>query len=318
MEQRILGNTGINVSEIGFGAWTIGSESYGEVSEADATDAITSYVQAGGNFIDTARRYGASERRIGQYLEANRNREKLILCSKTFAGQKMESITEIREDVEESLKQLSTSYIDIYYLHQPPENDEVIDNALIQLEKAKEEGLIKYIGASIKGPNVSQSTLDLCQKYIAGGRVDVLQVVYSILRQKLHGVIIKAHEAGIGIVARTALESGFLTGKYPPGFTFPADDHRARWSREHLNFILETTQDIRQMVPSPYTSISEMATKFSLSNPGVSTLILGARNSDQVNDNMNTSKLPMLSSPTLEILKRRYGNITEKCNTKVL
>ena len=99
MKKRILGNTGIKVSEIGFGAWTIGSESYGEVSEADAIDAITSYVQAGGNFIDTARRYGASEKRIGQYLETNRNREKLILCSKTFAGQTMETITEIREDV---------------------------------------------------------------------------------------------------------------------------------------------------------------------------------------------------------------------------
>ena len=88
-----------------------------------------------------------------------------------------------------------------------------------RLEKAKEEGLIRHIGASIKGPNVNQMTVDLCRKYIKTGRVDVFQVVYSILRQKLYDVILEAQNAGIGIVARTALESGFLSGNYRPGHT---------------------------------------------------------------------------------------------------
>ena len=318
MRKRILGSTQLEVSEIGFGAWTIGGESYGDVSETDAIDAIDSYVSAGGNFIDTARQYGASEKLIGQYFNTNRNREEIILCSKTFAGQQMGTISKIREDIEESLKLLGTSYIDVYYLHQPPEDDVVIDKALYQLEKAKDEGLIKHIGASLKGPNVSRSTVDLCRKYIQCGRVDVFQLVYSILRQKLHEVITEAHEAGIGIVARTALESGFLTGKYLPGHIFPESDHRARWSKEHLNFILGTTLDINKIVSPPYENIAQMATKFTIGNPGVSTLILGARDTDQVMKNMNTKNLPALPDQTLETLKQRYGNITEKCNTKIL
>jgi aryl-alcohol dehydrogenase-like predicted oxidoreductase len=228
----------------------------------------------------------------------------------------METVPMIREDVEESLKLIGTSYIDVYYLHQPPEDDGVIDAALTELEKAKEEGLIRHIGASIKGPNVNQMTVDLCRKYIKTGRVDVFQVVYSILRQKLYDVILEAQDAGIGIVARTALESGFLSGNYRPGHVFTEPDHRARWIEANLEFILEKTRDIGKLVNAPYENIPQIATKFTLTNPGVSTLILGARNSDQVIRNMKTEILPPLPEETLNVLKQTYGYITERCNTK--
>ena len=196
MRKRILGKTGLQVTELGFGAWTIGGVSYGDIEKKDAVDTINSYINAGGNFIDTARRYDASESILGNYFKEYRNREDIILCSKTFAGQKIETIPTIREDVEESLKLMGTSYIDVYYLHQPPDDEDVIEAALTELEKAKEEGLIRHIGASIKGPNVNQITVDLCRKYIKLGRVEVFQVVYSILRQKLYDVILEAQDAG--------------------------------------------------------------------------------------------------------------------------
>ena len=316
MRKRILGKTGLEVTELGFGAWTIGGVSYGDVEKKDAVDTINSYINAGGNFIDTARRYDASESILGNYFKEYRNRENIILCSKTFAGQQMETVPMIREDVEESLKLIGTSYIDVYYLHQPPEDDGVIDAALTELEKAKEEGLIRHIGASIKGPNVNQMTVDLCRKYIKTGRVDVFQVVYSILRQKLYDVILEAQDAGIGIVARTALESGFLSGNYRPGHVFTEPDHRARWIEANLEFILEKTRDIGKLVNAPYENIPQIATKFTLTNPGISTLILGARNSDQVIRNMKTEILPPLPEETLNVLKQTYGYITERCNTK--
>jgi len=316
MRKRILGKTGLEVTELGFGAWTIGGVSYGDVEKKDAVDTINSYINAGGNFIDTARRYDASESILGNYFKEYRNRENIILCSKTFAGQQMETVPIIREDVEASLKLMGTSYIDVYYLHQPPEDDGVIDAALTELEKAKEEGLIRHIGASIKGPNVNQMTVDLCRKYIKTGRVDVFQVVYSILRQKLYDVILEAQDAGIGIVARTALESGFLSGNYRPGHVFTEPDHRARWIEANLEFILEKTRDIGKLVNAPYENIPQIATKFTLTNPGISTLILGARNSDQVIRNMKTEILPPLPEETLNVLKQTYGYITERCNTK--
>ena len=316
MRKRILGKTGLDVTELGFGAWTIGGVSYGDVEKKDALDTINSYINAGGNFIDTARRYDSSESILGNYFKEYRNRENIILCSKTFAGQQIETVPIIREDVEASLKLMGTSYIDVYYLHQPPEDDGVIDAALTELEKAKEEGLIRNIGASIKGPNVNQMTVDLCRKYIKTGRVDVFQVVYSILRQKLYDVILEAQDAGIGIVARTALESGFLSGNYRPGHVFTQPDHRARWVEANLEFILEKTRDIGTLVNAPYENIPQMATKFTLANPSVSTLILGARNSDQVIRNMKTEILPPLPEETLNVLKQTYGYITERCNTK--
>ena len=316
MRKRILGKTGLEVTELGFGAWTIGGVSYGDVDKKDAVDTINSYINAGGNFIDTARRYDASESILGNYFKEYRNRENIVLCSKTFAGQQMETVPIIREDVEASLKLMGTSYIDVYYLHQPPEDDGVIDAALTELEKAKEEGLIRHIGASIKGPNVNQMTVDLCRKYIKTGRVDVFQVVYSILRQKLYDVILEAQDAGIGIVARTALESGFLSGNYSPGHVFTEPDHRARWIEANLEFILEKTRDIGKLVNAPYENIPQIATKFTLTNPGISTLILGARNSDQVIRNMKTEILPPLPEETLNVLKQTYGYITERCNTK--
>ena len=316
MRKRILGKTGLQVTELGFGAWTIGGVSYGDIEKKDAVDTINSYINAGGNFIDTARRYDASESILGNYFKEYRNRKDIILCSKTFAGQKIETIPTIREDVEESLKLMGTSYIDVYYLHQPPEDEDVIEAALTELEKAKEEGLIRHIGASIKGPNVNQTTVDLCRKYIKLGRVEVFQVVYSILRQKLYDVILEAQDAGIGIVARTALESGFLSGNYRPGHVFTEPDHRARWIEDNLKFILEKTREIGKLVNPPYENIPQMATKFTLANPGVSTLILGARNSDQVIRNMKTEILPPLPEATLNVLKQTYGNITECCNTK--
>ena len=316
MRKRILGKTGLEVTELGFGAWTIGGVSYGDVEKKDAVDTINSYINAGGNFIDTARRYDSSESILGNYFKEHRNRETIILCSKTFAGQQIETVPIIREDVEASLKLMGTSYIDVYYLHQPPDDEDVIEAALTELEKAKEEGLIRHIGASIKGPNVNQITVDLCRKYIKTGRVDVFQVVYSILRQKLYDVILEAQDAGIGIVARTALESGFLSGNYRPGHVFTQPDHRARWVEANLEFILGKTRDIGKLVNAPYENIPQMATKFTLANPSVSTLILGARNSDQVIRNMKTEILPPLPEETLNVLKQTYGYITERCNTK--
>jgi len=315
VRKRQLGRTGLMVSELGFGAWTIGGVSYGDVDVQDALSTIEAYVQAGGNFIDTARGYDESETIIGKYLKEYGNRDDLIICSKTFSGQKMATVPTIRPDVEESLKQMGTDYIDVYYLHQPPEDDDVIKAAVIELEKLKEEGLIRHIGASIKGPNVSDGTVELCKRYIELGRVDVFEVVYSILRQKLHDVIISAHDAGIGIVARTVLESGFLTGKYAPGHVFPESDHRARWPEERLNFILEKAQEISKIVSPPYEDTPQIATKFSLANPGISTLILGARNRDQVLRNMGTETLPALPEATINVLKEKFGDITENCNT---
>ena len=125
------------------------------------------------------------------------------------------------------------------------------------MEQLKTEGKIRAIGASIKGPNVTQHTADLCRQYINTGKVDVLQLVYSIFRQSNAQVFEQARQAGVGIIARTVLESGFLTGKYNSQSLFSEGDHRRRWSAEQLQEFKEASGRIEaKFIKPPFETIA--------------------------------------------------------------
>jgi myo-inositol catabolism protein IolS len=154
--KRVLGRTGFNVSELGFGAWAIGGTAYGPVSDTDAIECITQYLSAGGNFIDTARSYGNSEAILGKALQNIGLRDQIFISTKTVKGESLETIPEITADLEESLRLLITDFVDIYYLHRPPVDPKVMNRALDVLEEFKYAGKIRAIGASIKGPAVTE------------------------------------------------------------------------------------------------------------------------------------------------------------------
>lgn len=312
-KKRNLGKTNLKVTELGFGAWSIGGLGYGPVQEKQALETIKAYIESDGNFIDTARGYHKSEEILGKILSKNNLRKKLILASKTFAGERKETIPQIRKDLEESLKLLKTDYLDLYYLHQPPEDPEVIDAALNEFEKLKKQGKIRFIGASIKGPDVTDKTEELCQHYISTKRIDVIQLVYSILRQRLFGIIGEAGRNGVGIVARTVLESGLLTGKYLPGHQF--DDHRARYNEKNLDYILKTAKDLENFaIISPFKNLAQVAIKFALEPKGVSSVILGAHTKEQIEINMAIENLPELNKELVEKLKNKYKDKNNKFN----
>jgi len=155
---------------------------------------------------------------------------------------------------------------------------------------------------------------DLCQQYIHTGRVDALQVIYSIFRQKTAEIFQDAYKNGVGIVARTVLESGFLTGKYKPGQTFSGDDHRKRWGNQTLQSILQQTQDLQSIVEPPYTALNQIAIRFALQRPEVTTLLLGARNASQIEQNFSAENLPPLSAERYESLLKQFANRTESFN----
>ncbi len=317
LKKRVLGRTGVEVTEFGFGSWPLGGEGpimhYGSVGEEQAVGVFRAYVEAGGNFIDTARAYNECERYLGTYFSKYGGREDLILATKTVAGASMETVPQIRKDLEQSLTLLKTDWVDILYLHQPPEDQEVIDKALDEMETLKKEGKIRALGASIKGVDVNPKTEALCRQYMATGRIDVIQLVYSILRQRHAAVIEEAYRQGVGIVARTALESGLLTGKYQPGHEFTGQDQRTRYNREKLDFILKTTQELMQSVVNPpYDSLAQVAIHFSLALEGVSSLIIGAKTVEQMQRNMQTAAKPALDGDLVRKLRQEYGDLTDK------
>lgn len=309
LKTRTLGKTGFDLTEIGFGAWAIGGRRYGPVAQSDGIDAIHAYIKGGGNFIDTARSYG-SEPLLGQYFAQHGGRENIFIATKAPSVEP----DDIRSDLETSLRELQTDYIDLYYLHRPPENPDHMNRLLDLYDQLKVEGKIRATGASIKGPTVTQNTTDLCQQYIQSGRVDALQVIYSIYRQKTAEIFQESHNNGVGIVARTVLESGFLTGKYKPGQTFSGDDHRKRWGTQRLESILQQTQDLQSIVKPPYTTLSQIAIRFALQCPEVTTLILGARNASQIEQNFSAEDLPPLDTDLYQSLIEQYTDKTETFN----
>jgi len=272
-------------------------------------------LNAGGNFIDTARMYFDSEERIGNTLDRMGVRHDVIIATKTAQGNTLENVSLIRNDLEESLRKLRTDYVDIYQIHHPSDDPNVIEASLIEMEQLKTEGKIRAIGASIKGPNVTQHTADLCHQYINTGKIDALQLVYSIFRQSNAQVFEQARRAGVGIIARTVLESGFLTGKYNSQSLFPEGDHRRRWSAEQLQEFKEASGRIEaKFLKPPFETIAQVAIRFSLAPSEITTLILGARTPDQVERNLSAATLPDLDPETLRDLKEMFEGFEKVVN----
>jgi aryl-alcohol dehydrogenase-like predicted oxidoreductase len=312
--KRTLGRTAFQISELGFGAWQIGGTQYGPVPEAEAVEVIHSYIQAGGNFIDTARVYGESEAILGKVLSKGKLRERILLATKTMKGNERDTIPAIREELEESLRLLKTEYVDLYYLHQPPNDPEVMNQALNLLESFKKEGKLRAIGASIKGPAVTDATVKLCRQYIDSGRIDAIQIVYSILRQKNAPIFDYAQQKGVGIIIRTSIESGFLSGKYRPGQVV-AEGHRKRWTPETQSLIFKRVMEMETYaIQSPYTSMPEVAVRFALDHREVSSVIIGARTPEQMKKNMAIASLPSLSPLIQGRLEEEFGGLTETFN----
>jgi aryl-alcohol dehydrogenase-like predicted oxidoreductase len=305
MLKRKLGSTGFETTEIGFGAWAIGSMHYGKVEEKDALEALETYVDAGGNFIDTARGYTNSETVIGKYFSMRKNREKLVIASKSLSLEE----AKIRADLDESRKLMNTDVLDIYFIHMPPEKTDDMNRILDVYEKLKSEKKIKAIGSSMnRGGYVNQDAAKICLQYINSGRVDVVMLIYSVYRQLMRSVFEEASAKNTGIIGRTALESGFLTGKYDALHKFQDGDHRKRWSEEKLKKIFENVTKLKEIaVNPPYENLSRLAIRFALDESSIGSLILGAKNAAQVKENMKVSELPKLP----EELRNRLSEMFE-------
>lgn len=315
MKKRRAGRTGFHLTECGLGTWALGGVRYGEVSSRSALAVCRQYVELGGNYIDTARVYDGSESIVGEFLHESGLRHQLYVSSKTASGETQETVHRIRADLETSLRELRTDYIDIYYLHQPPEDVSLMNQVLETMTALKEEGKIRAIGASIKGPNVTEETERLSQQYLSTGSLDVLQLVYSVLRQRNRTVIDYAEERDVGVVVRTALESGLLTGRFRPGHRFGGTDQRTRYTPEKLDRVLnEVERLIDDFVRPPHQDLTEIALRFALQPSGVSSVIVGAQAPEEVQNNMRRLELSNLESPLAERLISDYADFTPEAN----
>jgi aryl-alcohol dehydrogenase-like predicted oxidoreductase len=315
MEQRPLGRTGADVSVIGLGTWQLGGD-WGDVDDDAAADVLDAALDAGVTLLDTADVYGdgRSEVRIRQALAARSDRPFVA----TKAGRRADPFTaeqytpeNLRAWIDRSRRNLGVDTLDLVQLHCPPpatyEDDRVYDtlDALVAEEKIAAYG-------------VSVETVAEGLRAIERPGVQSLQVILNIFRRKpLEELLPAAQKADVGILARVPLASGLLTGKYDESTTFPADDHR-NFNRHGESFDVgetfagvpfEVGMDAAREVAAiagPDVSTSAFALRWVIDQPGVTTVIPGARNVEQVRGNVAAASLAPLTDSQLADLERLY------------
>jgi aryl-alcohol dehydrogenase-like predicted oxidoreductase len=313
MKYRTLGNTGLDVSEIGFGAWALGEAWWGTQSESDSVAALERAIERGVNHIDTAAAYGAgkSERIIRDVLKTRK--ETVRVATKTAPENHIwrpapwarwdEAYSEayLRRDVEARLKNLGTDCIDILLLHTWTRAWNRDPGPLLALQKLKQEGKIRAVGIST--PEHDQDSVN---DPMRAGLVDVVQVIFNLFDQDAAAELLPtAVEKNVGIIVRVAFDEGSLTGKYTQNTTFPAGDFRGEYFKgERLADTIVRVEEIKRDLEGTGYTLPQAALLYALAQPGVSAVIPGIRNPAQADLNTAVVHLPPLPQTLVETLRR--------------
>jgi myo-inositol catabolism protein IolS len=296
MKYRTLGKTGLEVSGVSVGMWAIGGDAWGPVEDADSLAAIRRAWELGVNFYDTADVYGRgrSERILAQLI-SDVPREQIVIATKVglwlAGGERPNPYTEpqmIIDDCVASLKRLGIETIDVYQCHLWfDENVEVFAEAFLKL---KEQGKIRFAGVS------TNDFLHLKHFDSAMPGVDTLQVDYSLFNREPEGEILPyCKQNDIGVIVKGPLAMGKLTGKFTSETTFPEGDVRKDWvkgeNRQYFLRDLERVESFRFL--SADRTMAQAALAYILHNLAVSTIIPGAKNPQQVEDNTAAVDLPL-------------------------
>ena len=294
MKYRVLGKTGLKVSVIGIGAWQFGGE-WGKTFKQEEVNAILAAAKESGiNFIDTAECYGdhLSEELIGRYIASDR-REDWIIATKfghrfTERFKRMDDFSAegVLRQLDASLKALQTDYIDLYQFHSGSDESFNNDDLWTMLDKQVRAGKIRHIGISI-GRNDNLFQTEQATRVGAGA----IQVVYNRLdREPEQQVFASCQRQNLGVIARVPLASGFLSGKYKPGTTFPSDDVRHHRDPQTVQRRLEEAEAVLKKEVPATMNPAQWALAWCLKHPAVTCTIPGCKNVEQVRLNAESAQ----------------------------
>ncbi|MDE3104502.1 MAG: aldo/keto reductase [Acidobacteriota bacterium] len=303
MEYRVLGRSGLKVPELCFGAGTLGTsgeffEAWAKTSEAEADRIVGLCMDAGLNFFDTADIYsfGSSEQALGKALAKYRREDVLISTKATFRfGEGPNDVGSSRyhlmQALEGSLKRLGTDYIDVYHLHAFDATTPV-EETLNTLDRMVRDGKVRYLACSnFSGWHLMKS-LSVSERY-GWARYVGHQVYYSLVGRDYEWELMPlALDQGVGALIWSPLGWGRLTGKIRRGVGIPADsrlntkvvvDSGPQVPLEHIYKVVEA---IDEVAAETGKTVPQIALNWLLRRPTVSTLIIGARNEQQLRDNL--------------------------------
>ncbi|HEY2808200.1 MAG TPA: aldo/keto reductase [Steroidobacteraceae bacterium] len=283
MTYRRFGATGLEVSEIGFGAWGIGSQAYGAVAREDSLRALARAEELGCNFVDTAMVYGDSELVLGEFLKGRRSR--WIVASKYSYQPGGMAAT-----LEQQLRRLGTDIIDYYQLHSMPEDERTFEE-LFALKKA---GKVRFAGVSL----YSAHDID---RVLAQPLLDGIQVRFSLLDpDPFLRRVAQLKNGRLAVLVRSTLKEGFLTGKFRRDATFPdPHDQRHRMGAAEIAATVDAVERFRFLEPEAHSMV-RAALAYPLSFPEVSSVLLGTKNEAQAQENFATIPGARLTAASLE------------------
>ena len=316
MEERVIPRLGRRVTVIGLGTWQLGAD-WGDVAADDARAVLDAAVEEGITFFDTADVYGdgRSEQFCG---ELHRRHPELLIATKM--GRRAEQVPEnyVREHFLEwndrSRANLGVEELDLVQLHCPPDEVFASDAVYAALDEMVDAGRIRAYGVSVE--TSAQALTAIARPHVA-----TVQIILNCFRLKpLEEVLPAAREAGVGIIARVPLASGLLSGRYDEHTEFAPDDHRS-YNRHGEAFDVGETfagvpfevglaavRELKSLL-DPGQSLAQFALRWVIDQPGVSTVIPGARNPEQVRANAASASLPPLRDEQLAGVRDVYDRL---------
>jgi aryl-alcohol dehydrogenase-like predicted oxidoreductase len=310
LPKSTLGRTGLSVTKLGYGAMELrGTDHFPRLSPAEASAILNAVLDNGINYIDTSPDYGYSEELIGSHL-AHRRRE-FYLASKCgcpvepadapHGSRKPHSFTRqnIRAGVEQSLKRLNTDYLDVVQFHVSPSRTVLEENdSVAELKALQSEGKVRFIGMS--------GTIPELEDHIAMGVFDVFQIPYSLLEREHEELIHNAAEGGAGIVIRGGVARGIVVKNesiiedYPEFLRAGFRARRKLWHKTEVDDLLAG------MTPM------EFLLRFAISNPDMSTTIVGSANPLHLKGNAEIASKGPLPKAVYEAARRRFTTVGER------
>jgi aryl-alcohol dehydrogenase-like predicted oxidoreductase len=313
MQTRKLGNSDLNITPVGFGAWAIGGAGYdfgwGPQEDTDSIAAIHRALELGVNWIDTAAVYGIgrSEETVARALKEWKGARPYVFtkCAMRWDAKgkvsKVHKADSIRQECEDSLRRLQVDAIDLYQVHWPPEdNGPTLEESWQAMAELQQQGKVRWIGVS----NYDVAQMKRLEK-IAPVTSD--QPPYSMLRRKIEAEILPHAELqNIGVIVYSPMLSGMLTGAMTKerAENLPADDWRRNnpeFREPKLSKNLELVERLRAIGSRYGRTPGEVAIAWTLRRPAVTGAIVGARNAKQAEGVMKAGELKLTPQDLAEI-----------------
>ena len=321
MKYRQLPRTDLNLSEVGFGVWTVATTWWGKIPEEGRRALLENAVDLGVNFFDTADTYGEGygEEILAKFL--GHRRHDMIIATK-FGYDFYDKLTPrvghqerpqkfdqdfVRFACEQSLRRLNTDYIDIYQIHNPRIDALERDDLFETLEQLKEEGKIRYYGSAL-GPDIGwfeEGEASMKERHVSS-----VQIIYSILEQDpAKDFFPIARQEDVGLLSRVPHASEALTGRYTEVPTFTEGDHRSHRRVEWLREALQKVEQVKFLAAEDVgRTLSQAAIQFCLYQPTIVSVLPNFTTLEELNDYTAAVETPVLTDDEQAQLDDLWAN----------